>query len=291
MNEEIVYKLIENNAGEINATVKLLELCFPGSNKFSYEYLKWLYFCNPVGDAIGYNAYCNGELIGHYSCIPLQAYVSGEKSNGLLSLNTATDPAFQGRGLFKKLANKTYNSAKDLNYKFVCGVANSRSTRLFTKLLRFDLVGPLDVKIGFGDYFKNITKSKLETSCMFFPTWSEQALDWRMSNPHNISKLVSKSDSITRFVAPTQYGFIDNLGCCYSDCSVRKLESERKLSDLVRLKMILALCPDDASSTYISLPERLKPSPLNFIYKNLFENDISISSNNVFFNYMDFDAY
>ena len=35
------------------------------------EYLDWLYFQNPNGAAVGYDAFCGKTLIGHYVCIPI----------------------------------------------------------------------------------------------------------------------------------------------------------------------------------------------------------------------------
>ena len=55
----------------------LFRLAFPYSTHFikgrdSYQiYLNWLYLKNPLGFPIGYNAYYEGELVGHYACIPL----------------------------------------------------------------------------------------------------------------------------------------------------------------------------------------------------------------------------
>lgn len=37
--------------------LKLLQLVFPKSSKFSMKYLKWQYVENPVGIIVGFNAY------------------------------------------------------------------------------------------------------------------------------------------------------------------------------------------------------------------------------------------
>jgi GNAT superfamily N-acetyltransferase len=77
----------------------------------SVEYLDWLYFQNPRGSVFGFDAYDGDLLVAHYACIPIK--INAFRQNSLLSLNTATHPDYQGRGLFRLLANKTFESAAE----------------------------------------------------------------------------------------------------------------------------------------------------------------------------------
>src|SRR5882672_10342010 len=86
----------------------LLRQVFPRSAHFTNEAVRWQYRDNPDGHVVGYNAWLGDELAGHYVTIPLLARVNGREEKGLLSLNTATHPSHQGKGLFTKLANATY---------------------------------------------------------------------------------------------------------------------------------------------------------------------------------------
>ena len=91
--------------------LKLLQLVFPKSSKFSMKYLKWQYVENPVGIIVGFNAYYENVLAAHYAAMPIYMNIKGRKIKGLLSLNTATHPEHRGRKLFSILANETYQYA------------------------------------------------------------------------------------------------------------------------------------------------------------------------------------
>ena len=135
---------------ELNKTQTLLTEVFPKSSHFSTQYLKWQYLENPDGNAIGYNAYDGDKLIAHYACQPMRSQLHQKEAKGLLSINTAVHSDYRGKNLFKDLANKTFYSAKEKGYAFIIGVANANSTTLFRKWFKFNLICPLDVKIGFG---------------------------------------------------------------------------------------------------------------------------------------------
>ena len=82
--------------------VRLFADCFPGVDKFSREYIDWLYSCNPDGKVVGFDARDGDRLAAHYVCIPARAQVGDEEVRVLLSLNTATHPDYQGKGLFRR---------------------------------------------------------------------------------------------------------------------------------------------------------------------------------------------
>ena len=135
---------------ELSICSTLLKKTFPVTKRYNDKYLSWLYCDNPDGHAIGFNSYYKDSIGAHYATIPIEAEIYGRAEKGLLSLNTATHIEHRGKGLFTKLANHTYVSAKDQNYKFIVGVANANSTNGFIKKHGFQLVGPLKAKIGIG---------------------------------------------------------------------------------------------------------------------------------------------
>ncbi|CCN70290.1 GNAT family N-acetyltransferase [Vibrio nigripulchritudo] len=296
MSAEVEFKKLSLSENELVETSRLLKLCFPHTNKFSVEYLSWLYKDNPNGIAVGFNAYTNGKIVGHYSCIPMYAVVSGVEHKGLLSLNTATDPGFQGRGLFKKLAVKTYEQAKEESYSFVCGVANGRSTKLFTKLLKFSLVSPLDVKVGFGSYFGTLDGGRVKKECKFYPVWDSEAISWRANNPNNACYGVDLSLKSGKFYTSSQFGFVKNEGYCLFREENKVVVDQAPFSFSSKLTLSLALVPKNTikNKLFFDIPERFKPSPLNLIYKPLYDSDklcVELNNTNVLFSFMDFDAY
>src|SRR5579859_5968770 len=82
--------------------------CFPGTSHLNEKYLEWLYARNPAGPVVGMDAMAGDVLAAHYVCIPAQIWLENVQVKALLSLNTATHPDFQGKGLFTTLAQKTY---------------------------------------------------------------------------------------------------------------------------------------------------------------------------------------
>jgi hypothetical protein len=90
----------------------LFERCFPTAFHLKSGYPEWLYKDNPAGSVIGCDAWIDGRLASHYACIAVDASVFGQPKKFMLSLNTATDPDFQRKGLFTKLAAETYVRAQ-----------------------------------------------------------------------------------------------------------------------------------------------------------------------------------
>ena len=37
--------------------IKLFSICFPRNKKFDFDYLNWLYYKNPAGNVLGFNAF------------------------------------------------------------------------------------------------------------------------------------------------------------------------------------------------------------------------------------------
>jgi GNAT superfamily N-acetyltransferase len=134
----------------IASYLSLLGDAFGKLELFTKEYIQWQYADNPDGNIVGFNAYDGETLAAHYVTQPMQAVVRGVEMKGLLSLNTATHPQHQGKGLFVKLANQTYSYAAEQGYDFVIGVANQNSVHGFTKKMGFQLVGQLHALLGIG---------------------------------------------------------------------------------------------------------------------------------------------
>ena len=126
----------------LNEYDQIVDLFRKDGNNLHYEksFLEWQYEQNPIGKAIGFNAFFEDKLVAHYAAIPINCLISGVVTKGLLSINTKTDSAHQGKGLFTLLAEETYSFAKELGFHFIVGVANDNSVYGFTKKLSFQLV-------------------------------------------------------------------------------------------------------------------------------------------------------
>jgi GNAT superfamily N-acetyltransferase len=85
---------------------------------FSIDGFKNWYIENPSGRVISFNAWNGEKMIAHYACIPKKMLINGEIVLGIHSMATVTHPQYRGKGLFKKLAELTYNYAREKGYSF-----------------------------------------------------------------------------------------------------------------------------------------------------------------------------
>lgn len=268
--------------------VGLFGHAFPKRAGFSVAYLSWLYHLNPEGLAIGFDAWEGDELIAHYACIPCRVEFEGVPTRAMLSLNTATHPAHQGKGLFTQLAYLTYEAAAAQGIQSVYGIANANSTPGFVRKLGFDLVRPLQAKLGWGSL--GIDWAMLKGSVRFQRLWSRTNLEWRMANPKNTVQAVTK-DGKACFFARAKGSWLPAYAEMDGDrCFVEP--AELNLPPLAP-RLYLGLVPDGAAnfSGFIDIPQRFRPSPLNLIYRSLGDASKRIDPQGLLVTFLDFDAF
>jgi hypothetical protein len=267
----------------IKICTSLLQNVFPKTNKFTEAFLKWEYADNPVGKIVGFNAFAGDELAAHYVTQPIIVNLFGKETQGLLSLNTATNPKHQGRKLFTSLAEMTYQYAFENGFQFVIGVANANSTPGFLKKLGFQFIAPLLVKIGTGKIFR-------EQGTDIFSwerSWSEEEINWRIKNPVLPYELKSH-----RLYAPSgKFGIKAIMGDFPSNLYIK--DTGPKLHTLNPFKMYVGLDStiNWSKSGFMSVPERFKTSPLNLIFRDLSGKGLKLDKDNIKFQLIDFDVY
>ncbi len=271
----------------IEICAELLSLVYSRSDQASEEkYLNWEYNLNPIGKAVGYNAWYNNQLAAHYVTQPIIMLINGKEVRGLLSINTATHPEHQRKKLFTTLADATYQHAKNLGYSFVIGVANANSTPGFIRKLGFELISPLTAKIGIG----KINYQSTENLYNFERLWSKELLEWRLKDPlknYSIKKLDNQyiiKTSTGKFGIRARLGIFDK----------SFIPEIRLLNQNIFSPFELYLGIDNAidwtNSKYYDIPKIFRPSPLNMIFKQLYdEKEFEIS--NIKFQMIDFVAY
>lgn len=275
------YELVSTCDSSLQNYVGILQSVFPKNIKFNFEYLKWLYHYNPFGKIVGFNALYNNKIVAHYVTTPITAYYYGAEVKGLLSLNTATLPEHQGKGLFTKLANLTYEHGYEAGFKFVCGVANANSTPGFLKKLGFNLIAPLNTKIGFGkvDILSN------DVNFSFKRLWTQETLEWRLNNPSfdywkekNIILVKSKYPA-TNAILGIDQNYPDNFirnGSSFFERNKPRIYIG--INDTIRW-----------GRNFYDIPSRLRPVPLNFIFKDLQGINNFIKKEELLFQSIDFD--
>lgn len=112
-------------------------------DKLTDEYLQWQYLDNPHGRVIGMDAFADDKLVAHYAIIPRRYAFGTQRFNAALSVNTATHPDHQGKGLFTRLASQTYDLAATLGVQFIVGAANANSVGGFLRKLGFSSLGQI----------------------------------------------------------------------------------------------------------------------------------------------------
>lgn len=273
---DYIFKRTETSKAHIESYAKLLSEVFPHSHKFSFDYLDWQYRLNPHGEVVGYDAYLGDELAAHYVTIPVLYEIHGKAIKGLLSLNTASHPKHQGKGLFTKLAKKTYDAGREASYEFVIGVANQNSSYGFLNKLDFTLIAPLDVKLGLGKI------KQLEKPGAVKSLWDKNSLLWRLENPE--AKYLNKGNEVV--CRANSFG-IDAQLFSFPNQSEKSFDKSHAL-----FRMWVGIsAQNNTSGLFINLPDKLKPSPLNLIFKVLNEQLEIPKKEDFFFELIDFDAY
>lgn len=263
--------------------------CFPGASHLNTAYLTWLYRDNPAGTVVGFDAWEGDALAAHYVCIPCDAVLNGNPARLLLSLNTATAPAFQGKGLFTRLADATYQHAASHGFDAVYGVANANSTPGFIRKLGFDLLTPLDAKVGVGHLPTIEHAGDIRPQALFHRLWSRNALSWRLGSPVRPYQLVRSGHRIAAWTPTGRAGI-----AAWAEPMLSESLSESLPSPPPRIHLQLGLIPESMkvkSLRWFDIPRRARASPLNLIFRPLQSGVSAPPRDAILFGQLDFDAF
>ena len=268
----------------IDAMSRLLRTVFPHAAHLTPAYLDWLYDQNPAGRALGWNACLDGELVGHYVLIPLRARLFGAEARGAHSLNGAVHPDHQGRRLYARLGELAHASAREAGFEFLIGVPNANSTHVFVRTFGFQLVGPLQARVGLGP----IARDEAEQPVDYARVWDGDNVRWRLANPTTRYTL-SRRGERCEVRAPTgRPGIHALVGFVDPAFAPPGLGAPAPGLDLF-------IGADPAlrwsRSLYVNLPMRLRPAPLNFVFKDLTGRDRRIDPGRLRYASLDFDPY
>jgi hypothetical protein len=220
-------------------------------------------------------------------CVPARAWVEGREAQVLLSLNTATHPDYQGKGLFTKLAAATFEAGAAAGFDGVYGVANANSTPGFVRKLGFQLVRPLEARVGLGTLSHGPKAAPAQLS--FERSWSAESLAWRCANPHNpVHRRASgKRQQFYAAAFGLRLPAYAELGAGIG------APAGAAAAPLSPVRLLIGLAPDANASwwNYASIPQRLRPSPLNLIYRSFVPRVAQLDPSRIQFSFLDFDAY
>lgn len=276
MNDNIqIRQSVFNTDEELDQLVELQnEVYKEKGHVFSRESFKHWYVENPFGNAISFNAFCDDKMVAHYVCIPKKMLIEGRVVDGLLSMATVTHPDYRGRGLFKTLANKTYDYARDNGYEFVIGVANANSFPGFMKYFPFQFVSRLEFKVGYG---RKVVPDGEKTVSGY---WNNEALQWRCHNnySHYGNTIIGKYGKYGRTL----------MGCF--DLKNLSLSNIPTASKSLKPMLYIGL-GGKPKGLFMKLPKFIKHSPFNLIFMDLTDGKLPpVNKDNFFFQLFDFDV-
>ena len=251
----------------IAETARFLRLVWPKARHITAAYLDWEYNRNPCGPAFGFNAFRKGEMVAHCAVQPLEARLHGEVRRGVLSLNAATHPDARGQGLYFDLAQRTYAAAAEVGFEFGVAVTNHSSTGGFVKHVGFECLGPLDVRVGLGLPPRRANSRIPE----FEKHWTAEMLAWRLANPSVSYRIAPKAfgDHSLIYRPADLPGVQTIMGAFPDSCLPDGFDSRPRGTTPFRLWAGFDPAVDWRRSFYFPIPMSLRPSPLNFIFKEM----------------------
>ena len=265
---------------QLEAYSRLLNAAF-ATDKFNVDTLAWRYRDNPAGTVVGADAWDGETLAAHYVACPVEARIDGGLVKGLLSLNTATHPDYQGRGVFTTLAARAYELGVEAGYAFVIGVANANSTPGFLRKLAFQDAGRLHAGV-----LAALPRRFRPAEVQYQGAWRPELLAWRLANPEG-RYTVARRGELLGIWAKTHLPFVQ-CGAFLSDQEA----TIRTGGAPIAATLFLGLEPRMNLSGFLPIPERLRPSPLNLIWRSLGPDaPAALRREAVALNFLDFDPY
>ncbi|HMP93613.1 MAG TPA: GNAT family N-acetyltransferase [Phnomibacter sp.] len=280
---EYRYEPLENHADAYANYAAFLVEVFDKPALFTTEYLLWQYGQNPVGQAVGYNAWYGEQLVGHCATLPVEYMFNDQPVKGVLCLNVATHPAHQGKGLFTRLLSETFNLAARLNYEFCIAVPNANSTPAFVRKHNFALLTQLQVFLGIGHIDTN------RQSASFYEHRTPDFLNWRLARPNAQYSMSLKSKQAAIY-ANTGWPGIQAQLCNY-DLPPKGLPKLPAKGVQLATLWIGYNQQVTKKGIFAPLPERFKPSPLNLVIKGLQTAFKIPKLTQIDFSLIDFDPY
>ena len=269
--------LLDEGDVSLQKVVNLQNIVYEGKHTFTVNGFRQWYLNNPMGRVISFNAFYREELVAHYACIPYKMEIEGRIVTGLFDMATVTHPDHRGKGLFKKLAQTTYDYAKEQGFEFVLGVANANSYPGYMKYFPFTFVGQLEVKMGLG------TKIECNGDKTYKVYWDKDAFNWRLDTCRaNYSR---KKNAVL--------GHYNSLMQTYMGSYPVSFLNGTNAQDKhwgFRPKLYVGMGAK-FKSLYVGVPKFIKRSPFNLIFLDLTDGKLPpVNKDNFFFQLFDFDV-
>ncbi len=297
----------------IDATAALLAQVFPDAPRIARpDYLRWLYESSPAGPVVEANLDDEQGRAGHYALVPLDLANDGAPLAGALSLNTAVHERARGSGVFTGLAQAAFDDAAACGIRVVVGVANANSTPGFVRRLAFELVTPLPATVllpmpGAPRGVHSVWADRADDPTIGAETmvtrtpargiataWTVERLRWRLRAPGARYALHRSERALAVTTVDRRRGVpVAILLAVFAAAPLAAADRHALVRAACRFhRAPLALhvgVNEHVPFRGIPLPERLRESPLNLIYRDL--RGDGRRGPVVRFELLDFDAY
>jgi hypothetical protein len=199
----------------------------------------------------------------------------------------ATHSKYRGQGLFTRLADSTYRAASEQGFDCVYGIANANSTPGFVGRLGFTLVGQLDAKIGIGRLTRRAGDAQPLAGLQ--RAWTAESLSWRFRNPSNPVRARIVHGTTVLAAASARLRGVS----AWAEASIVPGFVPPGAPPGPSVHLFLGKVPlgQHGAGLFVDIPLRLRPSPLNLIFRNLAGHDGAVAMADVSLNFLDFDAY
>ena len=279
-------KFFKSDLDKLPQYIELYKRCFKKyPEKKDFNYFTWLYRKNPLGSFIGIDAFDTDKNIeiGQVGGIPYNFNFLGKPIKVLQSINVCVDQRYRGQKLFKEMSSRLEDYVKELNFSFIIAIANALATPAWMNSISMKFLTKLDVFLTYN--LSEFEKMKFDNN-IFRSIWDEKLINWRKKNPYNLAKVTQgeniKFTSLSVLSKFKVFSYLENNNYL--------INYDKKEFDFLP-NLFLGLLPKQVETIHFKIPEILKPSPLNFLFKNVSENNLDINKKYCYFSYLDFDAY
>jgi hypothetical protein len=243
---------------------RLLERAIPRGRPWAPD-LEWHYLRNPAGAAWYVNARSDqGDLMAHFAVIPVPALEDARFGSlrVFFSLNTAVDPGVTMPGLMVATARALLVHLEALHPALVLGVANEKSFIGFSQLLGFQPLGRLQLR-----FFPPFALPQDEPPRAL--RLDEDVLRWRVARPGTEVFAQPSRRAVLRRIRHRGLPLDAILTVGLPADVLARLALPGGPRSILRAAPRLYAGFGSIPAGGMPVPERLRPSPLEYIFRPL----------------------
>ena len=274
--------------GSIAGVARLLAAVFPTAPRLDADWLSWGYLRNPLGPSISCTAQAEDRVVAHVGGRLLRARLApgAPPASGILVHHAATEPGFRGRGLLVELVEAAVARAADAGAEFAVAVLNRNSFHAFVRRAGFTALGPLSVRVGVGPPpGRECAAPPADFEPVREPAW----LAWRLAPPGSPYRARRRPAGCELWADSGSLGIPVLLGEASDPAAGERLPLFSARSPL---RAFVGLDPARRRGVaYAEVPLRLRPSPLELVFRPLGSGVVAPDPARVRFEALDFDAW